>query len=94
MRDVLSPFIDRKRPEELSEIPNYFGKDQSAVLSSDNRTVIRKQTDEPKTFNFACSPEYRRESILVQLGQMAAYDGNAAVDALLLDAIRYFRPAA
>ena len=44
--------------------------------------------------SFDRSPESRRESILVLLGRIAAQDGSAAVDSLLLDAIRYFRPAA
>lgn len=93
MRDAVSPFIDRRRPEELSKIPESFNDQRESVPSFAERSVVRKHIDEPKSFNFAHSPEYRRESILVLLGQMAAHDGSAAVDALLHDASRYFRPA-
>ena len=101
MRDLLSPFIDRKRPENNAAIPTPFPLEERATSPAriENIPVTQpippsdhSRTGEPVSFHFDISPNYRRETILDLIARMAVKDGQTAVDALLLDAIRYFRP--
>lgn len=92
MRSLSSEFVQR---DTSGEVPEIFSSPEKVVPTPEPRPlVVRTKTGESNPVRFDRSPESRRESILVLLGRMATQDGSAAVDSLLLDAIRYFRPAA
>ena len=101
MRIIASEFVHRDPTLDNIAIPAPFPsadrtpqptRTENRQVERPVQSVERSRTGEPTSFHFDLSPEYRRETILDLIARMTVKDGHAAVDALLLDAIRYFRP--